>query len=107
MTEYRAHRSPKHPPMHPGALLREDVLPALGRPRGEIAKLLGVSRPTLNDILRERQQITPAMALRLGKLCGNGPTLWLTLQRNFDLWTAQRRLGRALARIPTLPQIAP
>ena len=58
------------PPMHPGELLREDVLPALGRTRAEIARLLGVSRQTLHAILTERAPVTPEMALRLGKLCG-------------------------------------
>ena len=58
------------PPMHPGELLREEILPALDRPKTEIAKLLGVSRQTLYDILEERQPVTPMMALRLGKLCG-------------------------------------
>jgi antitoxin HigA-1 len=90
------------PPMHPGELLREDVLPALGRPKTEIARLLGVSRQTLYDILEERQPVTPAMALRIGKLCGNGPTLWLNLQRGFDVWKAERELQDALAMIPTL-----
>ena len=71
--------------MHPGELLREDVLPALGRTRAEIARLLGVSRQTLHSILTERAPVTPEMALRLGKLCGNGPELWLALQARFDL----------------------
>ena len=62
------------PPMHPGELLREEILPALERPKTEIAKLLGVSRQALYDVLSERQPVTPAMALRLGKLCSNGPT---------------------------------
>ena len=44
------------PPMHPGELLREEILPALDRPKTEIAKLLGVSRQTLYDVLKERQQ---------------------------------------------------
>jgi addiction module HigA family antidote len=90
------------PPMHPGELLREDVLPALGKPKAEIARLLGVSRQTLYDILSERAPVTPSMALRIGKLCGNGPNLWLNLQRTFDLWKAERELGEALAAIPTL-----
>jgi antitoxin HigA-1 len=64
------------PPMHPGELLREEILPALDRPKTEIAKLLGVSRQTLYDIIEEKQPVTPVMALRLGKLCGNGPDLW-------------------------------
>jgi addiction module HigA family antidote len=88
--------------MHPGELLREDVLPALGRSKAEVARLLGVSRQTLYDILRERQPVTPAMALRLGKLCGNGPTLWLNLQRSYDVWKAEAELRDALASIPTL-----
>lgn len=90
------------PPMHPGALLREDVLPALNRPKGEIARLLGVSRQTLYDILAEKQPVTPGMALRLGKLCGNGPTLWLNMQRRHDLWRAERELGAEIAAIPTI-----
>src|ERR1700738_2987020 len=85
MAEYPARRDPKRPPMHPGALLREDVLPALGRNnKTEIAKLLGVTRQTLHSILTEKQPVTAAMALRLGKLCGNGPALWLNLQRDVD-----------------------
>ena len=73
------------PPMHPGELLREEILPALDRPKTEIAKLLGVARQTLYDILEEKQPVTPVMALRLGKLCGNGPDLWLNLQKRDDL----------------------
>ena len=68
-----------------GELLREDVLPALGWTRAEIARLLGISRRTLHAILTERAPVTPEMALRLGKLCGNGPELWLALQNRYDL----------------------
>lgn len=93
------------PPMHPGELLREDVLPALGRPKVEIARLLGISRQTLYDILAERQPVTPGMALRLGKLLGNGPTLWLNLQRRYDLWQAERELGGEIEAMPTLAAI--
>jgi addiction module HigA family antidote len=89
-------------PAHPGAVLREDVLPALGRPKTEIAALLGVSRQTLYDILSEKQPVTPGMALRLGKLLGNGPDLWLNLQRKHDLHAAERDLAKEIAKIPTL-----
>ena len=68
-------------PMHPGEMLREDVLPSLGKSKTQIASLLGISRQTLFDILRERQPVTPGMALRFGKLLGNGPDLWIDLQR--------------------------
>ena len=74
--------------MHPGELLREEILPALDRHKTEIAKLLGVSRQTLYDVLNEKQPVTPGMALRLGKLCGNGPELWLNLQKRYDLHRA-------------------
>lgn len=93
------------PPMHPGELLREDVLPALGRPKAEIARLLGISRQTLYDILTEKQPVTPGMALRLGKLLGNGPTLWLNLQRRYDLWRAERELQREIEKMPTLAAV--
>lgn len=93
------------PPMHPGELLREDVLPALGRSKVEIARLLGISRQTLYDILAEKQPVTPGMALRLGKLVGNGPTLWLNLQRRYDLWQAERELKSEIEAMPTLVAI--
>ena len=90
------------PPMHPGELLREEILPALERPKTEIARLLGVSRQTLYDVLKGRQPVTPMMALRLGKLCGNGPELWLNLQKPYDLHQAERELGDQITKIPAL-----
>ncbi len=89
-------------PIHPGEMLREDVLPALGRPKTEIARLLGISRQTLYDILNEKQPITAQMALRIGKMCGNGPDIWLNLQRTYDLRMAETELGDALDAIPIL-----
>jgi addiction module HigA family antidote len=88
--------------MHPGELLREDILPALARPRAEIARHLGVSRQTLHAILTERAPVTPEMALRLGKLCGNGPDLWLNLQSRYDLERLNKIKGAEIAAIPTL-----
>jgi antitoxin HigA-1 len=81
------------PPSHPGATLRDIVLPALNRPIAKIARLLGISRQTLHGILAEHQPITPAMALRIGKLCGNGPELWLAMQRAYDLEAAKKELA--------------
>ena len=89
-------------PMHPGELLREDALPALGRPKTEIARLLGISRQTLYDILNEKQPITAQMALRIGKMCGNGPNIWLNLQRTYDLQMAEAEIGDKLDAIPLL-----
>jgi addiction module HigA family antidote len=88
--------------MHPGELLREDVLPALGRTLAEVSRLLGVSRQTLHSIVTERSPVTPEMALRLGKLCGNGPELWLALQARFDLDRLKREKQAEIDAIPTL-----
>jgi addiction module HigA family antidote len=93
-------------PMHPGEMLREDVLPALDKSKTEIARLLGVSRQTLYDILDEKQPVTPGMALRLGKLLGNGPDLWIGLQRAYDLAMAKHDLASKLKKIPTLKEAA-
>lgn len=88
------------PAMHPGELLREDVIPALGRPKSKIASLLGISRQTFYDILTEKQPVTTAMAIRLGKLVGNGPRFWLNLQLAYDLERAERDVD--VSAIPTL-----
>jgi addiction module HigA family antidote len=100
MTQYVAMRDAKRAPMHPGELLRDDILPALGRTKTEIAELLNISRQTLHDILEQKQPVTPIMALRLGKLCGNGTEVWLALQSRFDLWQARRKVN--VDKIPTL-----
>jgi antitoxin HigA-1 len=98
---YKAVRDPHRAPVHPGELLREDVLPALNMPVQTAAKHLGVSRQTLHRILACTLPVTPAMALRLGKFCGNGPAIWLNMQRSYDLWNAEQEMGDALAKIPT------
>lgn len=90
-----------YPPTHPGALLREDVLPAIKMNVSEAARELGVTRQTLHRILAEEQAITPEMAVRLGKFCGNGPNLWLAMQQAFDLWHAEEGLGEEIRKIPT------
>jgi addiction module HigA family antidote len=87
-------------------MLREDVLPALGKSMTEIARLLSISRQTLYDILKEKQPVTPGMALRLGKLLGNGPELWINLQRAYDLAVAERELAGKIKKIPTLAAVA-
>ena len=89
-------------PMHPGELLREDILPAVARPKAEIARLLGISRQSLYDILREKQPVTPAMALRLAKMFGGNAESWTNLQRNYDLRIAELEMADELAKIPHL-----
>jgi antitoxin HigA-1 len=93
---------PARPPTHPGAILREDVLPALGMSVSDVAKALGVSRQQLHRILAETAPITPEMALRIGKFCGNGPELWLRMQVSHDLWHAHQEMAGTLDHIPTV-----
>jgi addiction module HigA family antidote len=94
-------RDRDRPPTHPGAVLGEDVLPALGMPIQTAAKLIGVSRQTLHRIIAGTHPVTPAMALRLGKFCGNGPDLWLNMQQAYDLWRVEREIADEIAKIPT------
>lgn len=99
-----AARGPMVEPSYPGLLLA-DILPEMDGGRrtiGEIAALLGVSRQTLHRVLAGSTPVTPEMAVRLGKLCGNGPGLWLRMQAAYDAWHAAQRLGKAINDIPTL-----
>ena len=100
MMTYAAMRNPDRQPTHPGELLREDVLPAVGKPKAEIARLLGISRQQLYDILDEKKPVSPAMAVRLGKLFGNGASLWVRMQGAYDTWQAERDVD--VSGIPTL-----
>jgi addiction module HigA family antidote len=77
---YPAKRNPNRPPTHPGALLREDIIPAVGRSKSEIAKLLGISRQHLHAILAEKKPVTPEVAVLLGTLFCDGPEIWVRMQ---------------------------
>jgi addiction module HigA family antidote len=82
----------QRPPTHPGAILREDVLPNLpSMSASTFARCLGISLQTLNSVLTERAGISAVIARRLGKLLGNGPQLWLDLQTNYDLCQAEAK----------------
>jgi addiction module HigA family antidote len=105
MAEYAAKRNPNRCPAHPGALLGE-VIPATGRSRAEIAALLGISRQHLYDILGERKPVSAAVAVRLGKLFGDGAGVWVRMQGAYDTWHAERELAREIRKIPTLKPAA-
>ncbi len=89
-------------PIHPGEMLREDFLPDYGLTVSGIADAIGVSRQTVNEVLRERRAISPHMALRLGRLFGNSPAFWLNAQREVDLWDAAQAIGAEVNRIRPL-----
>lgn len=92
MTEFAAKRNPKRCPAHPGALLREDILPALKLSKTAVAEALGISRQHLYDILRERKPVSAEVAVRLGAAFGNGPDVWLRMQAAYDAWHALRKV---------------
>ncbi|MGB8364913.1 MAG: HigA family addiction module antitoxin [Rhizomicrobium sp.] len=91
MTEYAAKRDRNRCPTHPGAML-DDIIPATGKPKAEIARLLGISRQQLYDILAEKKPVSPTIAAKIGKLVGNGPGIWLRMQAAYDAWHAEREV---------------
>jgi len=73
-------------PIHPGAILREDILPAAGINQTQLADLIGVSRRTVHEVVQERRAISVDMAQRLSRILGNSPQFWLNMQQAVDLW---------------------
>ena len=94
-----AKRSKDRCPTHPGALLRDIVLPALPVGKAEFARALGISRQSLYDILGEKQPVSPAMAVRLGLVFGQTPASWLNMQSAYDLWHAERDIDTSKIRV--------
>jgi len=101
MVEYSVKRPLKRPPIHPGEILREDVLPSLGLSISEAARRLNISRQHLHRVLACTHPITTEMALRIGKFAGNGPGIWLRMQQAYDLWHAEQRMKDELSKIET------
>lgn len=99
-------RHPDFAPIHPGEILREEVLPALAMPVAVAAAHLGVSRQALHRVLAGTAAISPEMALRIGKFCGNGPDVWLRMQASHDLWLAGRKFSGEIEKIPTMRDAA-
>jgi addiction module HigA family antidote len=92
----------KRRPTHPGEMLREDFLPDYELSVAQLADAIGVSRQSINELLREKRALSPEMAIRLGKLFGNSPEFWLNAQRAVDLWDAAAAIGKDVARIKPL-----
>jgi len=89
-------RAANRRPTHPGAVLREDVLPALDMSQAELARLLNVSRVSVSELLHEKRSLTPAMATRIATLLNTSAESWLLMQQALDLWQvrqAQTQLG--------------
>ncbi len=97
---YAPKRNPKRCPTHPGALLRDDIIPATGRTKSDIAGLLSISRQHLYDILKENKPVSPVVAVRLGKLFGDGAAVWTRMQAAYDTWHAEQT--EDVTTIPTI-----
>lgn len=89
----------KRRPTHPGEMLREDFMPDYGLTVSGLADAIGVSRQSVNELVRERRSLSPEMAIRLSKLFGNSPEFWLNAQRAVDLWDAAVAIAKDVARI--------
>lgn len=89
----------KRRPTHPGEMLREDFLPDYHLNVADLARHLSVSRQSVNELLKERRALSPAMALRLSRLFGNSPEFWLNAQRAVDLWNAAQAIEEKVNRI--------
>jgi addiction module HigA family antidote len=95
------------PPVHPGEILKEDILPSVGLSVMAAANALGVSRQMLHDILAERRPLSAAMCLRLSRLLGGSPEVWMRLQAAYDLKMAEqdKEVMQRVARIVPLEQV--
>lgn len=89
-------------PTHPGEMLREDFLPDYELTVSGLAEAIGVSRQSVNELLRERRAVSPEMALRLSRLFGNTPDFWLNAQRAVDLWEASKAIRADVRKIQPL-----
>lgn len=101
MTTFYA-RQMRRRPTHPGEMLSEDFMPDYGLTVAGLAEAVGVSRQSVNELLRGRRAVSPEMALRLARLFGNSPEFWLNAQRAVDLWDASQAIKDDVARIKPL-----
>ena len=101
-------RNPNRKPRHPGAVLREDVLPEPGWTQVELANRLMVSRQTVSQLLHEEKSVTAEMAIRISSAVGGTPESWLSMQQAVDMWDAGVKLksNPALAPLFRQPSIA-
>lgn len=95
-------RNPNRKPTHPGAIFREDVLPALKMTQTELARRLDVSRLTVSELLHEKRSLSPDLAIRLGRLTGTTPESWLRMQEALDMWELNRAKAEEYGRIERL-----
>jgi antitoxin HigA-1 len=95
------------PPVHPGEILKEDVLPSTGLSVTAAAKALGVSRQMLHGILAERKPLSVVMCLKVARLFGGTPEVWMRLQAAYDLKKAEqnKKVMQRVARIVPVEEV--
>ena len=91
-------------PTHPGELIREDLLPETGISQTDLARLMGVSRRTISEIIHERRRLTPDIAFRLAKVFNSTSEMWLNMQQAVDLWEAKKNHGLEYDKIRPLQE---
>jgi len=94
------------PPVHPGEIIKEDILPSVGLSVTAAAKALGVSRQMLHDILAERKPLSAIMCLKVARLFGGSPEVWMRLQATYDLKKAEQDkkvMDRVMRIVPVKP----
>jgi addiction module HigA family antidote len=84
--------------VHPGEVLVSEFMKPLALSSYKLAKLLKVSIPTVNEIVRKRRAVTAGMALRFSRYFGTTPQQWLSLQGEYDLGVARRKTGKSIAK---------
>lgn len=84
----------KRKPRHPGAIIREDILPTLTLPQGKLTQHLGVIRLRVSDIIHEKRSMTAEMAIRISTALGGRPSSWRPMQEALDLWEAQQKFAK-------------
>jgi addiction module HigA family antidote len=92
----------KRRPTHPGAILREDILPAADITQTELANMMGVSRRAVNELCQERRGVSTDMAHRLARVFGNSPEFWLRMQQAVDIWDTLEANKREYEKIKPL-----
>jgi addiction module HigA family antidote len=94
-------RKNRLPPVHPGEIIKHDILPSVGLSVTAAAKALGVSRQMLHDILAGRKPLSAVMCLKVSRLFGSTPELWMRLQASYDLKRAEqdKKVMQRVARI--------
>ena len=85
-------------PSHPGEILREMFIKERHLTITQVAEGLGIARPNLSAIVNERAGISPELAIKLSEAFGNSAQFWINLQKNYELWHAEKKVNRKAIR---------